>query len=169
MKEIRIEKITLNMGVGSPGDKLTRAKNLLEKISGLKSVETKTMKRIPTWGLRPRLAIGCKVTIRGNKAEDLLVTLLKALESKLSEDNFDESGNFSFGIKEYIDIPGVEYIPELGIVGLEAAVTLERPGFRIKRRIRSKRIPFRHKIQKHEAIDFVKNKYNILVIKEEEA
>src|SRR3989344_7049992 len=158
MREIKIEKITLNMGVGSPGDKLNKAKRLLENISSSKPVETKTMKRIPTWGLRPKLAIGCKVTLRGKKAEELLGRLLKTVDNKLKESNFDDFGNFSFGIKEYIDIPGVEYNPEFGIIGLEAAVTLERTGFRIKRRLKSGKIPSRHKIMKEDAIEFMKDK-----------
>ena len=155
------------MGVGTPGDKLNKAKKLLETIASAKAVETKTMKRIPTWGLRPKLAIGCKVTLRGKKAEELLTRLLKAQDNKLKQTNFDNFGNFSFGIKEYIDIPGVEYNPEFGIIGLEAAVTLERPGFRIKRRLKERKIPFRHKIQKHEAMDFVKSKFNAVISEEE--
>ncbi len=167
MREIKIEKITLNIGVGSSGDKLNKAKRLLENITYAKAVETKTMKRIPAWGLRPKLAIGCKVTLRGRKAEELLTRLFKSLDNKLKQSNFDNFGNFSFGIKEYIDIPGVEYNPEFGIIGLEVAVTLERPGFRIKRRLKERKIPFRHKIQKHEAIDFVKSKFNTTALEEE--
>src|SRR3989344_3518087 len=167
MREIKIEKITLNMGVGSPGDKLNKAKRLLENISSSKPVETKTMKRIPTWGLRPKLAIGCKVTVRGKKAEELLGRLLKTVDNKLKESNFDDFGNFSFGIKEYIDIPGVEYNPEYGLIGLEAAVTLERPGYRIKKRLRKSRIPLRHKISKQEAMNFLREKFNVSVLEEE--
>ncbi|MAG47801.1 50S ribosomal protein L5 [archaeon] len=168
MKQEQVEKITLNIGVGSPGDKLTKAKKLLEVISGSKAVETKTMKRIPTWGLRPNLAIGVKVTLRGEKAEKLLIRLFSSLDNKLNIKNFDDYGNFSFGIKEYIDIPDVEYNPDFGMIGLEAAVTLERPGFSIKKRMKKTKIPFRHKIKKQEAMDFIKSKFKIEIVEEED-
>ncbi|MBS3134363.1 50S ribosomal protein L5 [Candidatus Woesearchaeota archaeon] len=167
MREIKIEKVTLNMGVGSAGDKLNKAKRLLEQIAGTKSIETKTMERIPSWGLRPKLPIGCKITIRGKKAEKLAARLLKALDNKLKKKSFDDFGNISFGIKEYIDIPEIEYNPEFGIIGLEAAVTLERAGFRIKRRIKSGKIPSRHKIMKEDAIEFMKDKFNVTITEEE--
>lgn len=168
MREIRIEKITLNMGVGQPGDKLDKAMKLLQTISDMKPIQTRTMKRIPTWGLRPKLAIGCKVTVRGKKAEELLSRLLKAIDNNLEISKFDEQGNFSFGIKEYIDIPSINYDVEIGIIGLEVAITLERPGYRVKRRkIKRGKIPNRHKISKEEAINFVKNKFSVKIVESE--
>ena len=72
MRDIRIEKVTLNCGVGEAGDKLDNAMKLLEQITGKKPVKTTTMKRIPTWGVRPKLTIACKVTIRHQEAVELL-------------------------------------------------------------------------------------------------
>ncbi len=156
MKEIRIEKITLNVGVGKSEDVLKKGLILLQKLSPIKPVKTVTKKRIPGWGLRPGLAIGCKATIRKNCPE-LLKRLLAAKENTLAEQNFDTEGNFSFGIPEYIDIKGLEYDPELKIMGLEAAVTLERPGFRVKKRkVKPARLGKKHGITKAEAIRFVK-------------
>ena len=60
MREIRIGKVTLNIGVGESGDKLDKAVSLLKEISGSNPVKTKTMKRIPTWNIRPKLNIGTK-------------------------------------------------------------------------------------------------------------
>ena len=168
MKQIRIDKVTLNIGVGVPGDKLEKAIKLLQVISQSKPVRTKTEKRIPTWGLRPNLQIAAKVTIRGKKADLLLARLLKAVENKIALRKFDNNGNFSFGIPEYIDIPGVNYDPVIGVIGLEAAVTLARPGFRIKNRnVMKKKIPKRHIITKQEAVKFVKEKYSVNVGDEE--
>jgi len=162
MRRIEVEKITINMGVGEAGDKLNKAKKILEKISNAKAIQTITMKRIPSWGVRPKLPIGCKVTLRGKKAEEVLLRLFKALDNNISLKKFDNSGNLSFGIHEYIDIPGVEYDPSVGIIGLEVAVTLEKPGYRIKkRRIKTKKIPLRQIIKKEEAINFMKNKFNL--------
>ena len=140
MKKIKVAKITLNIGAGKNEDLLKKGLKLLQKLSPLTPVKTVTKKRIPGWGLRPGLAIGCKVTVRKNP-EELLKKLLVAKENILKEKCFDNQGNFSFGVPEYIDIEGLEYDPDLKILGLEAAVTLERPGYRIrKRRILPQRI-----------------------------
>jgi len=162
MREIGIEKVTLNMGTGTEKANMEKAMKLLKKITNAKPIQTKTMKRIPTWGIRPGLPIGCKVTLRGKKAEELLRRLLQAVNNQLNESKFDKGGNFSFGITEYLDIPGVEYDADIGIIGLEVAVTLKRPGFRIKRRKRQKKkIPTKHKITKEESMEFIKNKFGI--------
>jgi|SRR3989344_212028 len=164
MKDLKVEKITLNIGVGSPGDKLDKAMKLLKSITGMTPVQTITKKRIPTWGLRPNLPVATKVTIRGKKAEQLLKRLLVAIDNKLDERKFDNFGNFSFGIPEYIDIPDVPYDAGIGVIGLEAAVTLERPGFRVKRRfVNARKIPSRHTIKKEDAINFMKSKFNLKV------
>ena len=164
MKKIFVSKITLNIGVGSPGDKMEKAMRLLSTISGSKPVSTITNKRIPTWGVRPKLAIGAKVTVRGKKANELLKRLLHALDNKLPTSKFDQFGNLSFGIHEYIDIQGIAYDPTIGVIGLEAAVTLERPGFRIKRRtINKQKLPLRHRIKKEEAIQFVQKEFGAKV------
>ncbi len=162
MKKIRIEKITLNIGTGKPGPELEKAKKLLKAVTGEDPVETKTKKRIPTWSLRPGLAIGTKVTLRGKKAEEVLKTLIIAVENVIPERKIGKDGNFAFGIKEYIDIPGIEYDASIGIIGLEVAVTLQRAGFRIKNRhIRSKKIPQRHRISREETKQFLTKSFNV--------
>ncbi len=168
MKQIRIEKITLNMGVGQAGDVLDKAHKLMDTITSSKAVLTKTMKRNPTWGLRPKLTIGTKSTLRGEKAKELLVRLLKSKGNNISPKSFDNEGNLAFGVSEYIDIPGVEYDAEVGIIGLEVNVTLERPGFRVKRRkLQRNRIPRRHRIPKEEAQEFMKKEFGIEIGEEE--
>lgn len=165
MKEIRIEKVTLNCGTGGEGDKLNKAMQLLKKMTGKEPVKTITMKRIPTWGVRPNLAIGCKITLRHEEAEEMLKRLLQAVDNKIPASKFDKNGNFSFGIEEYILIPGVEYEVSVGIIGLNVAVTLIRPGYRIKNRINKSKIGLKHKITKEEAIEFMHKKFDL----EEEA
>jgi len=163
MKSIRIAKVTLNIGAGKDEDLLKKGLKLLRKLSPLTPVKTVAKKRIPAWGLRPGLAIGCKVTIRKN-TDLLLKQLMAAKENTLSENNFDENGNFSFGVPEYIDIAGLEYDPELKIMGLEVAVTLERPGYRIKnRKIKPCKIGQAHVITKEEAITFVQQNLKVEV------
>ena len=164
MRTIKIEKVTLNIGTGEPGDKLEKAVKLLGSITGETPVKTTTQKRIPTWKIRPGLEIGTKITLRGEKAKTMLKRLLMAKNNRLRESNFDNNGNFAFGVKEYLDIPDTKYNADIGIIGLEVAITLERPGFRIKRRmIKAKSIPKRHKITKQESIEFAKTNFGIEV------
>jgi large subunit ribosomal protein L5 len=171
MQQIQIEKLTLNMGTGGPGVELEKALKLLTMVTGKKPIETKAgpSMRIPTWGVRPGLALGAKVTLRGKEATELLKRLLVAIESTIPGNKFDVHGNFSFGVPEYIDIPGTKYDASIGIIGFEVAVTLKRPGFRIKRRrIRKTRIPTKHKISKEQAMQFAEKEFGIKTHEEEE-
>ena len=169
MKEIRIEKVTLNVGTGKPGPELEKGKILLKTITSISPSETRTKKRIPGWSLRPNLVIGCKVTLRGEKAKEVLLRLLDAKEFILSKRAFDNKGNFSFGLSEYLDVAGLDYIPEVGMMGFEVAITLQRGGYRIKRRaMKKKKIPTRHSISKAEAIVFAKSQLKMKIKEEEE-
>jgi large subunit ribosomal protein L5 len=167
MLKVYVEKITLNIGAGKDEDKLKRGIKLLKTITGSEPVKTMTQKRIPSWGLRPGLIVGCKFTMRGKKANELLKRLLEARDNKVKTSQFDENGNLSFGIAEYIDIPGVEYDPEIKIMGLEVAVTLSRPGYHIsKRKVNPRKIPTSHRIQQNEAIQFMKEEFHVETIEE---
>ncbi len=164
MRTIKIEKLTLNVGAGKDEAKLKKGIQLMGMISGTKVVKTFTTKRIPGWGVRPGLALGCKTTIRGPKAKELVKLFLEALENKLSERNFDDNGNISFGVTEYINIPGMKYDPTIGMMGFQVSVTLTRPGFRIrKRRLRPQKIPIDHRIPKVEAIEFFVKEFKTTV------
>ena len=164
MRDIRIEKVTLNVGAGKDKAKLDNALVLLKTIAGAKPVRTFTNKRLQEWGLRPGLPIGCKVTLRKGRVKELLARLLDAKDKRIKESQFDDNGNISLGIAEYIDIEGVEYDPKIGIMGFEVCVTLGRPGYRIKRRrIMKRKIPKNHRITKEEAIDFMKKEFNVEV------
>ncbi len=164
MREIFVEKVTLNVGVGEPGERLEKISSLLEQISGAKVVKTETNRRIPEWGLRPGLEIGVKTTLRKEKADEILKRMFTAMENTIHLSNFDNNGNFSFGVKEYIHIPGAKYDYTIGIVGLSVSVTLSRRGFSISRKRNKSVIGKSHLIKKEEAADFIKNKYNVKVI-----
>jgi len=168
MKTIRIEKLTLNIGAGKSQERLDKGIKLIKNMTGVAPVKTFTNKRIPNWGLRPGLAIGCKLTLRKKKAAELLRRLLQAKENRLKPSQFDNEGNVAFGIPEYIDIPGVEYDPTIGITGLEVCLTLERPGFRVKKRsFRQTPIPKSHRIRKEDSIEYMKKEFNVKVGEEE--
>jgi large subunit ribosomal protein L5 len=164
MRQLRIEKVTLNIGAGKDPQRLEKGVALIKAITGIEPVKTVTSKRIPNWGLRPGLPIGCKLTLRKQPAMELLKRLLQAKENKLRPSQFDDGGNISFGIHEYIDIPGVKYDPKIGIIGLEVCVTLERPGYRIKRRrLEPKKIPRSHVVTRQEAIDYMHKNFQVTV------
>jgi large subunit ribosomal protein L5 len=168
MQSVRIEKLTLNIGAGKDVSRLDKGLMLIKAIAGIDPIKTVTKKRIPNWGLRPGLPIGAKLTLRKSKAVELLKRLLQAKDNALKSTHFDNSGNISFGIHEYIDIPGVAYNPQIGIIGLQVCITLEKPGFRIKyRRLRPKKISKKHTVTKIEALDFMKKEFNVKIVEEE--
>lgn len=167
MREIRIEKVTLNIGAGKNQDTLKKGLKLLKNITNGVPITTVTQKRLPAWGLRPGLPIGCKITLRKKRAVDIVPRLLEARTNTLKEDHFDEHGNVSFGIHEYIDIGSIKYDPEIGIMGLQVCVTLERPGFRIKRRSDKKPLGKKQRITKEESIVYFKKKFNVRIGEEE--
>jgi len=162
MKEIRIEKVTLNIGAGKDQKLLEKGVKLLHNIAGVPPVKTITNKRLQAWGLRPGLPIGCKITLRGEAAEKLIPRLIHAKDNVLIEQYFDNHGNISFGLPEYMDIKDAKYDPEIGMMGLQASITLTRPGFRVKnRRLKSAKISTKHQIKREEAISFMKEKYAV--------
>jgi large subunit ribosomal protein L5 len=125
MRDIKLEKVVLN--IGGVAEKLDKGTILLETISGKKSAKVKATKRIPTWSVRPGLEVGVKVTLRGKEALDMVKKLLPAIDNVLKEKQIQDNC-FSFGIHEYIEIPGVEYIREVGIMGFEVTVVFSREG-----------------------------------------
>ena len=160
MRDIKVEKITLNIGCGTKTP-LDTATTILKNVSGGKVVITKTKKR-STFNVPKNKAIGCKITLRKNTTP-FLKRLLEAKENKLQASNFDRTGNFSFGIREYIDVPGTEYDPKLGVLGFDVCVTLERPGYRVKRKRLGGKLGKEHMIKKDDAIEFAKEKFGVIV------
>jgi len=160
MRDIKIEKITLNIGCGTKTP-IETATTILKNVSGGKVVITKTKKR-STFNVPKNKDIGCKITLRKNTTP-FLKRLLEAKENKLRTSNFDRTGNFSFGIREYIDIPGMEYDPKLGVLGFDVCVTLERPGYRVKRKRLGGKLGKSHLIKKEDAIEFAKQKFGIAI------
>ena len=164
MREIIIDKVTVNAGVGQPGEALDNAKELLGKLTGKKVVLTRAKKRNPTFKLRAGDEIGAKTTLRGKDAYDFIDKALSARKRLLSEGNFDKTGNFAFGIPEYIDFPGARYDPKIGMLGFEVAVTLGRKGYCISRRRRKKaKVGKAHVITKEEGMEFAKSRLNAKV------
>jgi len=163
MREIKVDKVVLHICAGEFGPKLDNAKKILGLLTnGRKPADAKAKVKLPKWGLRPGLIIGSKVTLRGKDAEELLKKSLKAKGYKMSKRSFDDSGNFAFGIKEYIDIEGMKYDPQTGVFGFDVMVNLKRRGYSVKhRRLKPTTIGRLAKIKKEDAQEFVVKKYNV--------
>ncbi|MEK6908531.1 MAG: 50S ribosomal protein L5 [Nanoarchaeota archaeon] len=164
---MRIPKITrVVLSAGAIDKDLEKAKKLLEIISEKKAQITKSgpRMRIPAFGVKPKMELGTNVTLRNQEAIEILRKLLGAIDNKLKVSQIDKN-NFSFGIPEYINIPGVKYLREIGIRGFNVTVVFERPGLRVKkRRIKTGKVPSRQHVTPEEIIDYMKDTYKTEII-----
>lgn len=164
MREIMIDKVTVNIGVGTGGEALENAEKLLSELTGVKPVRTKAKKRNPVFKLRPGLEIGVKATLRKKAAEEFLKKALASKKNTIPASAFDNTGNFSIGIKEYIDFPGAKYNPKIGMFGFDVCVTLARRGYRVSRRkIGKSKIGKNHRIKREEAMEFMRKKFGVVI------
>lgn len=162
MREVKIEKLVFSLG--GTGEKLEKGVKLLKMLTGKKPAKMKTKKRIPSLGVRPKLEVGTVVTIRKD-IEKILKKMLIAIDNRLNEKQISEN-NFSFGIKEYIEIPGTEYQREIGIMGLDVTVVFKRTGRRVRfKKIKRGKIPKRQAIPKEEIIKFMEENFQTTFIK----
>ena len=153
----RIEKVVINLNVGKSGEPLEKANKVLKEITGQTPVKKKAKKTIRDFGIREGESIAVVVTLRKQAAIDFLKKVLPVVDNKVSKTAFDVRGNFAFGLKEHIEIPGVKYDPEIGIFGMDICVTVNRPGQRIKIRRRENRsVGAKHMLTPEESIVFVK-------------
>ncbi|MFH1393875.1 MAG: 50S ribosomal protein L5 [Candidatus Micrarchaeota archaeon] len=165
MRELLVEKVTVNIGVGSPGDRLDYAKQLVSRLAGDRTpVITKARRREPVFKLRTGLPIGVKITLRGKPATEFLEKAFAAKRKMIHKRNFDKEGNFSFGVAEYIDFPGAKYDPEIGMFGFDVCVTMKRKGKRVtQRKLHKAKIGNAHRISQDEAVAFVRDKFGVTV------
>jgi large subunit ribosomal protein L5 len=132
MQVPRIEKITLNMGVGEAlTDKkiLEHAIKDLEAISGQKALTTKARKSVAGFKVREGYPIGCKVTLRGERMWDFFERLVTIAIPRIrdfrgvSSKSFDGRGNYSMGVREQIIFPEIDYDKVDRVRGLDITIT----------------------------------------------
>ena len=165
LRDVRVEKVVVNIGVGEAGERHSKACKVLEMVTGQKPIQTisKTVNR--DLGIREGMPLGCKVTLRGEVATDFIKRALIIREMRVPEYSFDKEGNMSFGITDYTDFDGMKYDPEIGIFGMDVNVVLRRAGNRITQRMLLKRrIPKGHRVQRDEAIQYMKDNFSVKVV-----
>ena len=132
MEVPKIEKITLNMGVGEGTQdkkKVTVAAAEMELISGQKPVVTKAKKSVAQFKLREGMAIGCKVTLRRERMYEFLDRLITIAMPRirdfrgLNPKSFDGRGNYAMGLKEQIIFPEISYDQIEKVRGMDIIVT----------------------------------------------
>lgn len=159
MREVKMTKVLIS--AGAVGVELDKAAKLLGIISGMKAQITKSgpRKRIPAFNVKPSMPLGARVTFRGEKARQMLKKLLGGVGNKLFEGQVAEN-SFSFGIKEYIDVPELEYNRDIGIRGFNVTAVFERAGTRVKKKkIRPGKLPGRQHVSKEEIITFMEENF----------
>ncbi|GAB6880072.1 50S ribosomal protein L5 [Halorubrum gandharaense] len=162
MRRAQLEKVVVHMGVGEGGEPLADAEEIIEEITEQQSVRTTAKNTIAEFGIRKGDPIGTKVTLRGEDAHEFLETALDLVE--ISESQFDDTGNLSFGVDDHTDFPSQEYDPNIGIYGLDVTTTIVRPGYRVSKRDKVNRsIPSNHRMTAEDALAFLEANFDVEV------
>lgn len=160
MREVSVEKLCLNICTGESGDILTKASRVLEQLSGQEPVFSSARLTIRSFGIRRNDKISVHVTIRGEKAAELLRRGLQVKDFELRQKAFAKNGNFGFGIQEHIDL-GLKYDPSIGIFGMDFYVVLGRKGRRVALRKRAtSKVGSGHKVTREEAMKFFRDTFD---------
>jgi large subunit ribosomal protein L5 len=161
----KIDKITVNIGLGEAGERLKKAEGVLQDVTGQKPVQTISKTTNKDLGVRKGMPLGCKVTLRNKKADEFFKKALKVRENKIADYSFDDQGNLSFGIPDHTMFEDQKYDPNVGLFGMDVCITMKKPGYRVKkRRIQTGKIPKHHQVTVEESMDFFKTEYNVEVV-----
>ena len=165
MLQPRIEKVVVNLSVGKSGEPLEKAFKVLKEIAGQTPVKKNAKTSIRDFGIRKGEPIACVVTLRRQPAIDFLKKVLPVVDNRIAKTSFDDRGNFAFGLKEHIEIPGVKYDPDVGIFGMDICVTINRPGDRVAdRRKRKAKVGHKHVLTPEESILFAKKILGVEIV-----
>ncbi len=165
MLKPKIEKVVVNISVGKSGEPLEKATKVLKEITGQTPCKRKAKESVRDFNIRKGESIACIVTLRKAKAIEFLNKVLPVVDKKLSGRSFDKQGNFSFGIKEHIELPGVKYDPDVGIFGMDVCVSVIRPGYRVKTRRRGRsKLGAKHVLTPEESLVFAKEALGVEIV-----
>merc|ERR1711990_408343 len=143
MRKVVCDKLIINIAVGESGDRLTKAVRVLQQLSDQTPVENFARYTVRTFGIRRNEKIACHVTVRGDKAMDLIERGLKITDYEISAKHFSASGNFGFGVNEHIYIG------------------LKRAGFNVpKKKAKRGRMGVQHRVTKEDAMEWVRQTFN---------
>ncbi len=159
MRNFKIVKVVLS--AGASGTELDKSAKLLEKITKRKAEITKSgpNARIPAFNVKPMMPLGARITLRGKKAIEILKQMLAGADNTLKKRQASEN-QISFGIKEYIDVPGLEYSRDIGIRGFNVTIVIERAGLRVRRKkIKQGKVPKRQDITRKEIINYMEENF----------
>lgn len=132
MQAPKIEKVVINMGVGEAKDNQKFLESAIEEmalITGQKPVTTKAKKSVSNFKIREGMAVGCKVTLRGQKMYDFLdkfvnISLPRVRDFRgVSKTSFDGRGNYALGIKEQLIFPEINYDKIDKLRGMDIIIT----------------------------------------------
>ena len=164
MKEVIFEKLTVNVCVGNDKVGMVKAEKLLEKLTGKSPVKNTAKRRLAAWQIRPGLPIGYKVTLRGEESKKFLQWVIDSKAKKFKSKSIDSSANFSIGFHEYLDLNGMKYDADIGIMGFEVMATFRRAGFRIKTRgLKKSKVPQRHRVTKEEVLAYMTENFGVII------
>ena len=152
MEVPKLEKVVINMRVGEAKDNakvLDSAVRDLEIISGQKAVTTKAKKSVANFKIREGMAIGCKVTLRGDKMYEFVDRLINLALPRVRDfrgvnaNAFDGRGNYTLGIKEQLIFPEIEYDKIDKVRGMDICfVTTARTDEEARKLLRLFNMPF---------------------------
>ncbi len=168
MRDIRLEKLVVNMGIGANEEKLDNARALLKKLTGREAAYTKAKKRFPEFGIKKGQIIGAVVTLRDSAASEFLKNALDANNNTVYTDSI--AGNsLNFGIKEYIYFSGVKYDPKIGMLGINVNASFSRRGLRVEtRRRKNSRVGSEHRNIPREALQaYLEKSFGIKIAEKE--
>merc|ERR1712025_1144169 len=166
MQAIRIHKLSINLNVSDGADKLNKASGVLKQLTGQTPKLSKSRLTIRSFGIRRNEKIAAHVTVRGDKAMEILQNALKIKEYELKTSNFSTQGTFGFGIKEHIDL-GIKYDPSVGIFGMDFIIILEKPGLRVSKRKRNNhKLGKKQRVTRDEARQWFTNTFEGVLVEE---
>ena len=160
-----LSKVVVNMGVGEGAEKLQKAEKVLASLTGQKPARTFGKKPVRAWNVRAGQPIGCKVTLRGEKAQKFVAEALSIRNNQVGDWSIDSQGNCSIGIGDHTDFSGQKYDPDVGIFGMDITLVIEKPGNRIKRRrILRAKVGKPQRVSRDEARAFLQETFKVEVV-----